>query len=106
MPAQAKYTVKIPQGQDDLAGAALHYLHYGSDTRFEDATLHRGVQSFDGQHDYLIMLAEDSPEMDSRAKQLAHYVAEAGNVESILVTKENKDGVNSWVIRNRAYQAV
>lgn len=111
MANEAQYEVLVPT--TDYAGnpvppMAEHAMAYiaqetGAAAVFLDAkhrVLWRGrVESFDS----LTFVAEDTPEHDSTAKQLAHYLAETANQDVVLVTKRGKNGIQSWEIRNKTF---
>lgn len=54
-----------------------------------------------GEHHHLNIIARDQPETDSHIKQIATQIGGWINHPQILVTKEGKDGINVWPIRNR-----
>jgi hypothetical protein len=94
----------------DLATAAHHWLFYGPGPRVQGSYIHRNLEGNwrdDPQEkfDHLITVAEDTPEMDSHVKQLAHHIGESANQWGVFVMKEGKKGgIQSWVIDNRSYQ--
>jgi hypothetical protein len=114
--AQAKYTILIPQKDNlgnplgDVATAAHHWMFYGPGPKVEGSFIHRGLEGNwrdDPQEkmDHLVTVANDTPEMDSTAKQLALHVAEACNQWGVFVMKEGgKQGVQSWTISNPNYR--
>lgn len=56
------------------------------------------------EFNHLITVAPDTPEMDSHVKQLAQEVARGANQWGVFVTKEGKQGIQSWVIDNKDYK--
>jgi hypothetical protein len=115
VPNQAKWTVMIPQkdnlGNDlgDVATAAHHWLHYGPGPKVDGSFIHRNIQGNWRDepaelHDHLVTVAQDTPEMDSYVKQLAHHIGEAANQWGVFVMKEGGGNTHSWVIDNRNYQ--
>jgi len=102
--AQARYTIHVPQTGRDLTSAAHHWLHYGPGPKIESSHIHRDLESAHGMMDHIVAVAEDTPESDSHMKQLAHHIAEAGNLPHGKVLKENgKAGIQTWTIRNMSY---
>lgn len=55
-------------------------------------------------HDILVTYAEDTPEMDSEIKRLAHELGETCNQWGIFITKEGKSGIQSWVVNNTQFR--
>ena len=109
---QAKYRVMIPTkdnlGHDlgDIATAAHQWLWQATGvegTRIEGPV--RGNWRDDPQEEFydLVTFANDTPEMDSHIKQLAMEVARGANQWGVFVTKEGKQGGQSWTIDNPDY---
>lgn len=114
--AQAKYTLLIPQTDNlgnhlgDVATAAHQWLFYGPGPKVDGSFIHRGLEgnwkdSPQEKFDHLVTVAEDTPEMDSTAKQLAVHIGEACNQWGVFVFKEGgKAGVQSWTVPNPNYR--
>lgn len=111
--AEAKYVIMIPttdnQGNKlvDLATAAHHWLFYGP-LKVQGSYIDPGKKGNWRDNpqeimDHLVTFAEDAPEMDSHIKQLAVHVAQVANQWGIFVTKESKQGPQSWVIDNPGF---
>lgn len=104
--AQAQYEILIPQHPLNLAPHALSYLT----TQVEAVSAHVetprqvAMAGETGWYDPLVFIAEENPQTDSHAKQVAAYVGEAANVPSVLVTRHGKQGIQVWPIRNPQYQ--
>jgi hypothetical protein len=108
MPTRSKYTVQIPvkdnlgQPLKDIATAAHHYLHNGP-IKNVGSKIYRNVEGNwrdDPQErfDDLILVVDDTPEMDSAVKQLAVHIADVANQWGVYVTKEGKNGIQDWVM--------
>lgn len=111
--AQAKYTVMIPLkdnlGNDlgDISTAAHQWLFQstGNEGSYIEGPKKGNWRDHPQEEfNHLITVAPDTPEMDSHIKQLAQEVATGANQWGVFVTKEGKDGVQSWVIDNHGYQ--
>jgi hypothetical protein len=110
MPAQAKYQILIPthdnlgQKLGDIASAAHHWLWYtapGIQGSYVEPPV-RGNWRDDPQETFerLTTYAHETPEVESHVKQLAAHVGDVANQWGVFVTKEGKDGIQSWVINN------
>lgn len=111
---QAKYSIMIPK-IDNLGNPLVSLADYAHDFLFQGPMKVEGSfvdpnkmghwrDSEPEPHDVLVTFAEDTPQMDSELKRLAHHVAEAANQWGIFVTKEGKSGVQSWVINNARFR--
>jgi hypothetical protein len=97
---QAKWTIKIPCGERDVAAAAHHYLHHGPGPSVSSSHIQRGLEANNGMEDHLTVVADDHPKMDSHLKQLAHHVAGATGSPHTTMIKEGPKGMQTWHIRN------
>jgi hypothetical protein len=116
MANQAKYTVMIPthdnlgQQLGDIPTAAHHWLFYHPKVKVQGSYIQgpmKGNWRDDPQETFhhLVTYADDTPEMDSTIKQLAHHVADVANQWGVFVAKEGgKQGIQSWVIDNPNYR--
>lgn len=99
--ATVKYTLPIPASDNDVAGATHHWIKSGPLPAITYSYIHRGVHSVGGLSDHVVVFGDDSPELDSHIKQVAHHVAEVINHPHLNVIKEgNKSGIQNWVIKN------
>lgn len=58
----------------------------------------------DGQaFKHLVIVSNDSPEVDSHVKQLASHVGELTNHPATAVLKEGKGGPQGWTIANKLH---
>lgn len=108
--AKAKYTLMIPLADnlgnelEDISTAAHQYLF---DSGKVEGTYIEGPKRGNWRDDpqelfeHLITVAEDTPEMDSTIKHLALVIARAANQWGVYCTKEGKDGIQDWTIKNK-----
>lgn len=105
--AQAKYEILIPKHDTlgmpvvALAPHAMAYLTSAIHTETahiepRQVSVHGAMAPFD----VLVFTGEDLPQMDSTAKQVAAYVGDAANQDSVLVTKHGKQGIQVWPVKN------
>lgn len=106
----AQYRVQIPA--TDLTGFPLHpqlpagahkWLAEKQPRALQQAWVEGPHQHAYGPGHHLVVIAEESPEMDSHVKQLAAHVGELANHPTVLASKQGKNGLESWVIPNRKY---
>lgn len=103
--ASAQYEILIPQHPLNLAPHALTYLT----SQVQAASAHVepprqvSMAGEPGMYEPLVFIAEENPQTDSHAKQVAAYVGEAANVPSVLVTRHGKSGIQVWPVKNSQY---
>lgn len=108
--AQAKYTIHVPQlsmsGErlPDLAQAAHHYLTLGHAPLMGamiDRDKHIAWDHHTGPHDLVVAYGEDTPEVDSHAKQIGAYIGEVSQHPTTYVSKDAKGGHQTWPVNTR-----
>lgn len=106
--ATAQYEVLIPKADTlgypirDLAPHAMQYLISAIEVVKAEVEPERRVWWLGKEEpfDALVFIAEDNPQTDSHAKQVAAYVGDAANQDVILVTKQGKSGIQTWPVKN------
>lgn len=101
--AEARYEILIPQG--GIAQQAMNHLV--SQVKTTTAHIEQRNVSMMGRiapYEVLVFQAEDEPHTDSQAKSIAAWAGETANVQSILVSKQGKQGIQTWPIRNTKFQ--
>ena len=106
--ATAQYEILIPKADTlgypvrDLAPHAMNYLTSAIEVITSHVEPERRVWWLGKEEpfDALVFTAEDKPQTDSHAKQIAAYVGEAANQDVILVTKTGKGGIQTWPVKN------
>lgn len=111
MPQLAEYTIQIPQSDNegnplvDLATPAQESLwRYAPKARIEGARVTRNVEGFwhgeadPGLFDDLVVIGEDSPELDSTIKQLGVHICELANQWGIFIIKKGGGNVVTWTV--------
>jgi hypothetical protein len=94
---KVEYSIFVPSGNRMVSMAAHHFLSYGP-LRTLHATIHPGIPN-----DALVVLAEESPEMDSHIKQLGVLVAEVANLPVVTVAKKTGKNIHTWDMQNVNY---
>lgn len=108
---QAEYEVLIPRSDNlgnplkDLGKYAHDYMNQA--VVLSKAHIDTGRRVFwEGREepfDALIFIAQDEPKTDSTVKQLAAFLGEVANQDLVLVSKNGKQGVQAWPIKNNKY---
>lgn len=109
---EAKYEILIPKVDNlgtpliDLSSHALTHivnqLHLTTAHVDHDRTVH--YEGREEPFDALVFISEDKPVVDSTAKQLAAYLGEVANQDTVIVTKQAENGIQTWPIKNPHYQ--
>lgn len=106
---EAKYTILVPRHDDQgnilipIAGYAREYLNQLGIMKHiyvEDSFTRNEQDSLQS----IVVVADDTPEVDSTIKQTASYLGELVNRWGIAVFKEGKDGIRTWEIANTNYR--
>lgn len=96
--AKARYEIHIPNHSPTVAHATHHYLTSGPIKGIYHARV-----SYGHPHNTLVVIGEESPELDSHMKQTGTYVGELTNEAMIPVIKQGKN-IAYWPMRNPFYQ--
>lgn len=105
----AKYTIHVPT--HDTMGNLLQDLSYQAHNHLSKA-LGRMIHSLHVEGPYqhgtstarhLLLVAHDTPEVDSHVKQTATQLAEAANHPVVTVIKESQQGIQPWTMQNKKY---
>lgn len=105
----AKYTIHVPT--HDTMGNLLQDLSYQAHAHLSKA-LGRMIHSLHVEGPYqhgtstarhLLLVAHDTPEVDSHVKQTATQLAEAANHPTVTVIKESQQGIQPWTMQNKSY---
>lgn len=95
---KARYELHIPNQARNVAIAAHHYLTSGPVRGIQSATV-----QFGHPHDTLVVMGEESPELDSHIKQTGTFVGDVANTPFINVSKQGKN-IAHWQMVNPHYQ--
>jgi hypothetical protein len=106
---EARYTILVPQTDDignalkDLSGYVRTSLEKALPraTVWQEGSRSKGFESYGT----VVLIAPETPEVDSHVKQMAHYVGEAANRWGVTCFKEGKQGIKTWQIQNASYRA-
>lgn len=110
MATKSRYEVLIPRsdwinGASDLATVAL--THVGNTLKPEIASIDRDREVWRNgsisYYDVLTVIAESSPKTDSTMKQIGEYVAQVVQMAPIYVSKQDKTGVQVWLLGNSGF---
>lgn len=96
--AKAHYTIHIPNHARQIGIAAHHYLTNGPIRGVGAATL-----QFGHPHDSLVVVGDESPELDSHMKQTGTFIGDVANAPYIDVIKHGKN-IAHWQMLNPHYQ--
>lgn len=99
--ALAQYEILIPQTGAAVANATATYLSSQLKTAVHvEASRNVYIDGQNASFDVVITQAEDSPITDSHVKQTASFAADVAKVPVITVSKNGKEGISTWPIRN------
>lgn len=97
--AKAHYTIHVPNTARNVAIAAHHYLTSGPVRGINAATV-----QFGHPHDSLMVVGDETPELDSHVKQTGTFIGDVANVPSIAITKQGNKTIAHWTMANPHYQ--